>query len=63
MKEGYYRVSGSNSSVAYVDKLFVNTASSLDYGGYGDVAGFKPVSKQSPIIYLDGKKRDMKAQL
>jgi hypothetical protein len=63
MKEGYYRVSGSNSSVAYIEKLYVNTASSLNYGGYGDVAGFKPASKQSPVIYLDGTKRDMKAQL
>ena len=63
MKEAYFRVSGSNSSVACVDKLFVNTAASLDYGGYGDAMGFKPASKQSPIIYLSGLKRDMKAQL
>ncbi len=63
MKESFYRVSGSNSTVACVDKLFVNTAASLDYGGYGDTAGFKPASKQSPIIYLSGKKREMSAQL
>ena len=62
-KEGYYRVSGSNSSVALVDKLFVNTAASLDYGGYGDKAGFKPASKCSPIIYLNGHKREMWAKL
>lgn len=62
-KESFYRVSGANSSVALVDKLFVNAAASLDYGGYGDAAGFKPASKRSPVIFLDGHKRDMYAQL
>lgn len=63
MKQGFFRVSGANSSVAPVDKLFVNTSAMLDYGGYGDVAGFKPASKRAPVIYLDGHKRDMYAQL
>jgi hypothetical protein len=63
MKESYFRVSGSNSSVQMVDKLYVNTASSLDFGGYGDAMGFKPASKKSPVIILDGTKRDMEARL
>lgn len=63
LKEGFYRVSGPNSSVALVDKLFVNTAASLDYGGYGDAQGFKPASKCAPVIYLDGHKREMSAML
>lgn len=62
-KESFYRVSGSNSSVALVDKLFVNTAAALNYGGYGDKAGFKPASKCSPVIYLDGKRHEMWAKL
>ena len=62
-KEAFFRVSGSNSSVALVDKLFVNTSAMLSYGGYGDKAGFKPASKSSPVIYLDGHKRDMWAKL
>ena len=62
-KESFFRVSGANSSVALVDKLFINTGASLDYGGYGDKAGFKPASKRSPIVYLDGHKRDMWAKL
>jgi antirestriction protein ArdC len=56
-------VSRSNSTVELVDKLFVNTAAALDYGGYGDKAGFKPASKSSPVIYLDGKKHKMWAKL
>lgn len=55
-REGFYRVSKSNSAVQYVDRLFVNAAAALNYGGYGDKAGFKPASKQSPVIYLDGKR-------
>lgn len=62
-KESFFRVSGSNSSVALVDKLFVNTAASLNYGGYGDRMGYKPASKQSPVIYLAGLKHDMWAKL
>lgn len=62
-KESFFRVSGSNSSVALVDKLFVNTAAALNYGGYGDKQGFKPASKCSPVIYLGGVKRGMWAKL
>jgi predicted phosphodiesterase len=62
-KESFFRVSGSNSSVALADKLFVNTAASLNYGGYGDRMGYKPASKKSPVIYLDGLKHDMWAKL
>ena len=62
-KESFFRVSGSNSSVALVEKLFVNTAASLNYGGYGDKAGFKPASKSSPVIYLNGLGHDMWAKL
>ena len=62
-KESFFRVSGSNSSVALVDKMFVNTSASLDYGGYGDKQGYKPASKKSPVIYLDGTKRNVWAML
>lgn len=62
-KESFFRVSGANSTVALVDKLFVNTAASLNYEGYGDKAGFKPASKSNPAIYLDGRSRNMWAKL
>lgn len=63
MKQAYHRVSWSNSSVALVDKLFVNTASNLDYGGYGEAAEFKPTSKETPVIYLSGREKHFKARL
>lgn len=63
MKQAYHRVSWSNSSVALVDKLFVNTAANLDYGGYGEAAEFKPTSKDTPVIYLSGREKCAKARL
>lgn len=62
-KESFFRVSGANSSAALVEKLFVNTAATLNYGGYGDKQGYKPASKQSPVIYLHGLKHNMWAKL
>lgn len=56
LRTGYYRVSMANSSIAMVDKLFVNTAACLDYGGYGDKAGFKPASKVNPVLHFSGVK-------
>lgn len=63
MKNSFFRVSGSNSTVALVEKLFVNGAAALDYGGYGDTQNFKPNSKSNPVIYLCGTKRAMWAKL
>jgi predicted phosphodiesterase len=62
-KESFYRTSPNNSSVALVEKLFVNSAATLNYGGYGDKAGFKPASKSSPVIYFNGRKHEMIAKL
>ena len=62
-RESFFRVSGSNSSVAQVEKLFINCASALNYGGYGDKAGFKPASKKMPVLYLNGVKHDMWAKI
>ena len=62
-KQGMYRACLNNDSAALVDKLFVNTAAALDYGGYGDVQEYKPACKDTPTIYLDGHKRGMTARL
>ena len=54
IKQAFYRINYGNSSAKKVDKLFVNTGATLDYGGYGEAFEFKPSSKSTPIIYLDG---------
>ena len=62
-KSSYYRCNRSRFTVDMVEKLFVNTSAALNYGGYGDRAGFKPASKSAPVIYLDGLKHEMTARL
>ena len=63
MKQAYHRIDPRNNAVALVDKLFVNTAANLNYGGYGEAQEFKPTSKDTPVIYLSGTKKDFKARL
>lgn len=63
MKQAFFRTSLSTNSVAKVDKLFVNTAATLDYGGYGQTYEFKPSSVANPVIYLNGRKREFIAKL
>jgi predicted phosphodiesterase len=63
MKQAFYRTDVRNSAYEVVDKLFVNGAANLNYGGYGEAQEFKPASKQSPIIYLNGTKKEMSARL
>jgi predicted phosphodiesterase len=63
MKQGFFRVNLTNSSVANVTKLFVNTAANLNYGGYGEAGEFKPNSKDTPVIYLSAAKKEMCAKL
>ena len=63
MKQGFHRIDTANSSVACVDKLFVNTAANLKYGGYGEAGEFKPSSTQTPVIYLDGQVKNFSAIL
>lgn len=64
VKNAYYRVSLQNNSVQKVDRLFVNTSSTLDYSGsYGETKAFKPTSIETPLIILDGKKKLARAIL
>ena len=63
MKQNFFRIDTSNSAVAEVAKLFVNTAAQLKYGGYGQTYEFKPSNTTSPIIYLCGTKKEFAARL
>ena len=53
----------SNCTVKKVDKLFVNTAAKLDYGGYGQTFEFKPSSTADVVIYLSGTHKEFSANL
>lgn len=63
MREAFHRIDLRNSTVALVDKLFVNTGANLKYGGYGEAMEFKPSSMESPVIYLSGTRKEFKAKL
>ena len=63
IKQAFHRIDVMNSTVAIVDKLFVNTAANLKYGGYGEAGEFKPSSMDTPVIYLNGKKKEFNARL
>lgn len=63
VKTAYFRPSLQNNSVMKVDRLFINTSSTLEYGGYGEVQSYRPNSTDTPMIILDGTKRRMKAIL
>ena len=63
-RTSYYRVDRRRFTTIKVDRLFVNTSSSLDYsGGYGEIFAFKPNSLETPLIILDGRQHKMRAVL
>ena len=62
-KEGFARPNMANSSITYCDKLYINTSAKLNYGGYGDYGNFKVPSTDTPVIILNGCKKEMKAVL
>jgi hypothetical protein len=45
------------------ERLFVNTASALDYSGYGNRGGYQPVSNSYPIITFDNEVQHMTVTL
>lgn len=61
VKRGFYRANFGNNSVQRVDRLYINTAAYMDYGGYGEIAEYVPNSKATPVVYLDGHARNMTA--
>lgn len=48
-----YQIRSGKSVAVPHEQLFVNTASALQYGGYGNRNGYAPASNRYPIITLD----------
>jgi len=63
VRNSYHRVDTRHCTVTKVDRLFVNTSSSIEYGGYGEFFAFKPNSLETPLIILDGRQHKMQAVL
>ena len=63
LKDGFARPCMANSSITYGTRLYVNTSAKLTYGGYGETGGYKVPCTETPIIRLNGEKKEMKATL
>lgn len=61
LKTGFARPSTANNSITYCTKLFVNAASALNYGGYGDIGGYRPGCSDVPRIIFNGERKEMRA--
>jgi predicted phosphodiesterase len=62
-KQGFFRADYQHSSVSRVTRLFVNAASNLDYGGYGEVNEFNVPANAMPVIYLNGHEKIAEATM
>lgn len=51
-KKSIYVCNHTNCTFRLVEQTFVNTASSLSYGGYGETAMYTPASNTYPVIRL-----------
>ena len=63
LKDGFARPCMANSSITYGTRLYVNTSAKLNYGGYGETGGYKVPCTDTPIIRLNGEKKEMRATL
>lgn len=63
LKEDFFRIDARNNAYRAVEKLFVNTGASVDYGSYAEIGEFKPAGKATPHIYLSGSERKAYATL
>lgn len=62
-KQQSYRVSPQTMRAVLHEQLFVNTASSLGYGGYGNRGGYIPPSNSYPVITFDNTRHHMEVTL
>lgn len=57
------RCSPQTFSAETHEQVFVNIASALKYGGYGERGGYQPPSNRYPVIELDGRVKDIRVTL
>lgn len=63
IRKSRLRVSPQTFSAERHEQVFVNLASALKYGGYGDRGGYQPPSNRYPTIELAGDKKDIHVTL
>ena len=63
LREAFFRADPYNCTAVRADRLFINTGAALGFGGYGQMQEYKPSSTRTPVITLDGRKKDASATL
>jgi predicted phosphodiesterase len=58
-RDCFYRIDYQNSCVNEKEQLFVNASATLNYEEYAELFGMRPSSTQSPVIVLNGSKKEM----
>lgn len=56
-----YKIDYQNSCVVKREQLFVNASATLQYEEYAELYGMRPSSEQSPVVILNGTKKEMLA--
>lgn len=56
-RDAFFEVDYRNSVVQKKEQLFVNASATLDYEEYAELYGMRPSSTKSPVIVLNGHKR------
>lgn len=62
-KDGFIRCTPCSDGIEVVDRTYINTSASLDYGGYGMKAMFRPASKTNPVAILDGGRKNISVKV
>lgn len=58
-RESSYKVDHKNSSAYIAEQVFVNASATLGYENYAENYGMKPNSVVSPVIILDGRRKNI----
>ena len=58
-----YRITPQRAQATLHEQLFVNTASALNYGGYGKRGAYQPASNSYPVITFDNLEHHMTVTL
>jgi predicted phosphodiesterase len=56
-----YKIDLQNSCIVKREQLFVNASATLQYEEYAELYGMRPSSEQSPVVILNGTKKEMLA--
>ena len=57
-RDCFYKIDYANSSISKKEQLFVNASATLKYEEYAELYGMKPSSVVSPLIVLDGVRKN-----